>query len=196
MQLYKCEKCGSIFKSRHEYRNPKFCSKKCYQWRVKKAETLKKMSLAKIGKTPWNKGVKMWKDKEHPRGTLGKIGLGKGRKAKDETKKKLRESHLGLKCPLVSREKHWNWQGGITEPNEAFRKSAEYKNWRIKVFERDKYTCQICSKIGGMLHADHIHPFSRNPERRLDIENGRTLCLDCHKKTNTYGGRMLKLKDK
>lgn len=87
------------------------------------------------------------------------------------------------------KEKNPNWQGGITPINEALRKTSEYKLWRLSVFKRDDYTCQICFKRGGKLHADHIKPFSLYPELRLAIDNGRTLCVECHLKTDTHGGK-------
>ena len=46
---------------------------------------------------------------------------------------------------------------------------------------------------GGVLHADHIKPFAFFPSLRFDLENGRTLCVECHKKTPTFGGRCKKL---
>ena len=63
-------------------------------------------------------------------------------------------------------------------------------HWRLAVFERDKYTCQECGCIGGKLNADHIKPLSIFPELALDLENGQTLCVPCHKKTKTYCGRV------
>jgi 5-methylcytosine-specific restriction endonuclease McrA len=40
-----------------------------------------------------------------------------------------------------------------------------------------------------VLQADHIKPFAHHPELRFDVNNGRTLCVPCHRKTDTYGGR-------
>lgn len=107
-------------------------------------------------------------------------------KAKERFKDKTNHPSFGRKRPdLIKR----NWKGGITPLNQIIRHSIEYKLWRIAVFERDKYTCRFCGQIGGKLNADHIKPFSLFPELRFAIDNGRTLCIDCHRKTSTYGGR-------
>lgn len=186
-----CLTCNIEFKSLKHDKNriPKYCNRQCYSKRIVSEETKKKQSAAKIGKKPWNKDVPMWKDRVHPRGTLGK-SIGKGKLVTLETRKKLSLSHIGIKLPHQSKENHHGWKGGITPKNEAIRKSSEYKSWRKSVFTRDSFTCQICSKIGGELHADHILSFAAYPERRFDLNNGRTLCVECHKKTDTYGGKM------
>ena len=67
--------------------------------------------------------------------------------------------------------------------------SAEDREWRQAVFERDKFTCQECGQVGGQLQADHIKSFSEHVELRHELLNGRTLCLACHRKTPTYGWR-------
>ena len=69
----------------------------------------------------------------------------------------------------------------------------ECKEWRKAIFARDNYTCQLCGKCGGTLQADHILPYCTHPELRLDLNNGRTLCVECHKKTPTYGSKVWKL---
>jgi hypothetical protein len=109
-----------------------------------------------------------------------------GQKVSEETKLKLSESHKG--------EKHWNWKGGVTHIHKRIRSSKEYKLWREAVFTRDNYTCIWCgsrSEKGKkvFLHPDHIKPFAYYPELRFAIDNGRTLCIECHKKTETYGGK-------
>mgnify|MGYP007071592533 CR=1 FL=1 len=77
-----------------------------------------------------------------------------------------------------------NWKGGITKDVPRF--TNEYKQWRTSVFERDNYTCVWCGKRGGELEADHKFPQALFPELRFRLDNGRTLCKECHKKTFTY----------
>lgn len=68
--------------------------------------------------------------------------------------------------------------------------SIEYKLWRKSVFERDGYQCIWGGKEhGDRLQADHIKSFAFFPELRFAIDNGRTLCIDCHRKTDTWGQR-------
>ena len=108
-----------------------------------------------------------------------------------DRKEMMARIHKGKKCPFakpphLKGKDHWNWQGGITSESMKIRNSPEYKQWRMEVFLRDRFTCQICGQYGGKLHADHIQPFSKFPELRFDLNNGRTLCFECHKQTDTY----------
>jgi hypothetical protein len=79
---------------------------------------------------------------------------------------------------------HWNWKGGITPENSVIRNSNEYRNWRKAVYQRDDYTCQFCGAYGGKLNAHHIKRFSENVEGRVDVDNGVTLCAECHKRVH------------
>lgn len=88
-----------------------------------------------------------------------------------------------------------NWRGGLQPENAIIRNSFEMKIWRKSVFERDDYTCVLCGIRGVTIHADHIKPFALYPELRLILENGRTLCVPCHRKTDTYGGFKKKKKE-
>jgi len=73
------------------------------------------------------------------------------------------------------------WKGGVSTDNEKQRKCTQFKLWRKSVFSRDNWTCQRCLNRGGILHPHHIKPFFKYPELRFKIENGLTLCFNCHK---------------
>lgn len=110
------------------------------------------------------------------------VNLKKGRKGhlvSIETRKKIANSKRGSKSHF--------WRGGVSKPNELFRETLDYRLWREAIFKRDDWTCIWCNKRGGILNADHIKPFALFPELRLAIDNGRTLCIDCHKTTDSYG---------
>lgn len=109
-----------------------------------------------------------------------------GTKHTEETKKKISLGGVGKQA----KEKNAMWKGGITPINKQIRTSREYKLWRTAVFERDGWTCVWCGAHGVELNADHIKPFALFPELRLAIDNGRTLCVPCHKTTDTYAGRI------
>ena len=167
-----------------------------------------KISNALKGSIPWNKGVKGVKLPPRTKEHSEKIRLAllgrkiKGRKGHKAWNKGLtsetdpRVAQYATKHGLTNRaEKHWNWQGGKTKTGLAIRTSTEYKLWRKSVFERDNYTCVWClqkDEVAGKLNADHIKPFAYYPELRFAIDNGRTLCVDCHKTTDTYGGKCRK----
>jgi len=133
-------------------------------------------------------------DEQRQRGNLKRVGA----KRTSEARKKMSIAHLGKRASVETRKKQslshrgertWSWRGGISPLNKIIRHSVEYRLWRENVFKRDNYTCTICGQRGCRLQADHIKPFSFFPELRFSIENGRTLCEECHKKTETYGAR-------
>ena len=62
------------------------------------------------------------------------------------------------------------------------RARPEMTSWKNFVFNRDKFTCNHCQKVGGKLHAHHKAPYSLFPELRWELNNGMTLCESCHKK--------------
>jgi len=161
------------------------------------------------GQIPWNKGKKRPPFSEEWKKRLSESLKGntcrRGKKTSEETKKKISEALIGKpqskeksrKISLAKKgvpslnqrgENHYNWKGGITPINLQIRHSLEYKLWRTAVFQKDNFTCIWCGdNRGGNLNADHIKQFAYYPELRFAIDNGRTLCRECHKKTYTYG---------
>lgn len=77
------------------------------------------------------------------------------------------------------------------QANESERHTLEYKQWVKSVLKKDGYTCQCCgSSKSGTLIAHHLNGFDNFIEERIDVNNGITLCEDCHKlfhKTYGYG---------
>lgn len=153
-------------------------------------ETKLKISIAKKGTiNTWQKGIKM-SIESRLKMSLAKIGKPSLRKGQTQ-----QAWNKGIKCPERSGANCHLWRGGVTPINHLIRGSIEYKAWRKSVFERDDYTCQgnECGKRGSYLHADHIKPFAFFPELRFDIDNGRTLCITCHRATETYGINAVRL---
>lgn len=203
-----CQICNKEIPKRYtesvkKYNTHVVCSRICYREWIKLPEQRLTCGKSNIG-NKYNLG------KHHTDKTKAIISkTHKGKIISEETREKMSlnrkgiypKSFIGLpvwnkgkKCPHITGEKHHNWKGGATPEYAKIRTSMEYLNWRKDVFHRDCFTCQECGIKNGLgktikLNADHIKPFCLYPELRLDINNGRTLCESCHRKTDTYGMR-------
>ena len=85
-----------------------------------------------------------------------------------------------------SGENHWHW---IKDRSKVKRRRWDNSErvgkiafWRISIFKRDNYTCQICGKYGEKLNAHHIMAWAKYPKLRYEIKNGITMCSRCHRK--------------
>jgi 5-methylcytosine-specific restriction endonuclease McrA len=52
--------------------------------------------------------------------------------------------------------------------------------FRNEIFQRDKYTCQVCGESGKKLNVHHLDGWNWAKDKRFDINNGITLCKECH----------------
>jgi len=86
-------------------------------------------------------------------------------------------------------ENHYNWKGGESLKRVSI--TPGWRKWRKKVYERDKYTCQECGEVGGNLNPHHIKPVALFPNLVFEVDNGITLCRECHKRTDTFGLKMV-----
>lgn len=110
--------------------------------------------------------------------------------------------------PIINRrgKNHWNWQNGKTSLYRRLRKMLEMDNWRVAIFKRDNYTCQMCGAHGGRknpLNAHHLWKFTdilnknkiNTTEQAREcrdlwlLDNGITVCEKCHNKTHSKGGK-------
>ncbi len=128
----------------------------------------------KTGDTPWNKGKK---------------GIQKA-------------WNKGLKG-FLSGNNSPRWKGGISKIDKLCRQLQEYKQWRSDCFERDNWTCMNCKKNNIYLTVHHKKGFSkiikenniknisdsRGCKELWDLNNGITLCEECHKLTDNYKGK-------
>lgn len=142
----------------------------------------------KKGNKPWNKG-KDWvelRGKNHP---------SRNPKHRD----KFLEIWSSAKPNHPKGKNHPMWKGGKTPLIMKIRNSKQYAEWRMKVFERDNFSCFICrDSRGGNLNAHHIELLSKiihknkistfeealNCKDIWDVSNGITLCEKCHPSAN------------
>ncbi len=98
-----------------------------------------------------------------------------GQLASEETRKKLSESRTG--------EKHWNWKSDRTQlsKNEKKHLCGHYKMWMLGVKNRDNWKCQMENEdCSGKLEAHHILSWREYPKLRYHPNNGITLCHAHH----------------
>jgi hypothetical protein len=93
-----------------------------------------------------------------------------------------------------------NPEDRIEPINNQIRNCQKSKDWKYSVLKRDNFCCVKCDSKED-IEIDHIIPFSvirdknniKSLEEALsceelwDINNGRVLCLKCHKETESYG---------
>lgn len=116
-----------------------------------------------------------------------------------DVRKKISESKMG--------ENSSQWKGGISSLMNRIRNCFVYRQWRSDVYRRDCYTCILCGIKDGwskvlkkriLVEVDHYpKKFSdiikeykissleeaENCAELWDINNGRTLCWECHNLT-------------
>lgn len=176
--------------------------------------------MFKKGHTPWNKGKKRPEHAKKMQRLYreGKLGIYKNKEDfTEETKKKISEAckgreawnkgKTGINTGPPKGTKPWNtgkkWSDDMRKKiGEGVRKAYKKKNkgkkkkrngWRMWEWTKDVIArdgeCQVCGSKDN-LEAHHILPKSKFPEKMYDLDNGVTLCHECHLKTDTYGARL------
>jgi len=97
----------------------------------------------------------------------------------ENCKKQLRKYVTGQFGPNSRR-----WDNNILDDERTkSHRAIGLGRWRKYVKERDTHTCQTCGSKEN-LHAHHINNFKEYEELRTDVNNGITLCFECHKSKN------------
>ena len=164
-------------------------------------ETRKKLSELRKGKKHpmFGKHHSEESKKKNSDAHKGRESGMKGKTHSEESKKKNSDAHKGKTASVETRkklselrkgEKHPRWNPNKTDEERLDeRHYPAYYDWRMQVFERDRFTCQKCGDDrGGNLEAHHIEGYSYNKELQVVVENGITFCEKCHKNFHkTYG---------
>lgn len=163
-QIKKCIVCNKEFYVKQSHVKQNYCSRKCAtESKIRNDKISKSMKLnnplfdkktvKKVFKTREKNGVNYTSHSEKFKAMLSKLRMGKNNP---------------------------NYKHGKSKERVRIQGSRKYKKWRKSVFERDNYICQICGQRGGYLEVHHIKSYAENPKLRFDINNGVTLCKNCH----------------
>lgn len=166
-------------------------------------EHRKRLSEAKKGKEPWNKGM-TYKLRAYPERRGVKISDEQRKKiiegmADPRVRKKISESKKGKPSPkrgvplskeqkikvsksrlgkYTGEDNHF-WQGGVSKETYG---ADWHETLRRAIRERDNYTCRLCGKQQGDRAFD-VHHIDYN-KKNCAPNNLITLCRSCHLKTN------------
>lgn len=167
----KCHKAITCYPSQVKY-GKKYCSRKC----VAHPKKFQK------GHKPYGRGLMGHITTEETKEKIRQKRLEFIKNNPDWFKKIKRRNFLGANNP--------NWRGGKK------RKARDYQKkfgkllwkWRNEILKRDGHKCKICGAT-ERLEAHHIIPLSESLLTALMLMNGVTLCRECHKLTDSYGGK-------
>jgi len=173
----KCKNCNSIFhlpESRLEHRSGDFCSKSClseYNTTLKKCENCENNFRIHKSEDRRNRGGGRYCSIE----CVYKSGR------EDSICDNCNEKFTHPKCNRNGKNifctQDCYWEHKFKSGN--LRKKSEYNDWRKSVKDRDNNKCVDCgSEIN--LHAHHIVPISEDKSKAFDLENGVTVCVECH----------------
>ena len=84
-----------------------------------------------------------------------------------------------ISCSALG-ENNGMYNKNLTEEHrDVGRATSIYYQWRLAVLKRDNRTCQYCGSQEDLIN-HHIENYTDNPELRIKVSNGTTLCRICH----------------
>ncbi len=171
----------------------KFCSQKCShkeqkgkkkphspEWEANRLAAIKMSAKIRI----YPKG---WKHTEEAKKKMS-VSIKAAIKLNPE---KTREIAIANLPKDVYGEKNGNWRGGKTKLSKDYMTAncKKYYRWRKFILKRDDSKCKLCDS-SEKLEVHHIIPMSETRLTAFLPMNGITLCLECHKKTDSFGGKV------
>ena len=73
-------------------------------------------------------------------------------------------------------------------PEDLTRESKDYKSWRFRIVNRDKFKCVLCGSL-WQVQAHHVIRWIDDEIKRFDVQNGVTLCTPCHDRHHVGRGQ-------
>lgn len=180
----RCKKCAYKFRVESNTKNYLFCidcgkEKKTY-WQKRSSRC---KSCSQKGIVASEDTRKLWSEQRTGRKcfaeTRKKLSeVGKGREVSLETRTKLSNTKTGLNRSV---EEYQEYLNSIEEEGRREKQGKNYqaKMWSLSVKKRDKFICQKCGSNKNLC-AHHVESWSICPEKRFEVENGLTLCFECH----------------
>lgn len=185
LKEYRCDGCGEFFKSKtHKKLKHIFCSNKCFREWNKGSNNPSYYKGAKIKSIcqTCGKGIEFWKS-SYPNGKkyCSRKCCSENSEWKEKSRKSKTKTFDGVSDKIIKKR---------------LRSCQKYKDWCRKIYERDGFKCTKCGSKKNM-QTHHIIPFSviyeecklmgiKDFSPIFDVDNGETICEDCHKKTDSY----------
>lgn len=171
-KIYSCYKCGGSISGRRQH---SLCLE-CYNKNRPKGENHPRWTGSAIcskcgGKKTHGNHAKFCRGcSEHK----GEKHWNFGRHLSDEVKMKISLSNTGKR---MGEDNH------KYNSNKMIRRTYRfpYQKWRKEILKMDDNSCLMCG-FGPTNIVHHIDPYRDSPDN-LNLDNGITLCGDCHKKT-------------
>ena len=211
--VFHCHNCGKekrVRKANFNYEGRNFCSRKCKdEWQKEglkgnnnpfynKKHTLE--TRLKVSETKKSMNLKGEKAHNYNRQPVICSECGKITYKTQYLIQRSKHHFCSLECHGKWKSKYNvgennpNWNPNLTAAErERGRKYPEYYMFIKKVMERDNFTCDICGfygKWGEGLNVHHLNSYDWDVNNRTNINNGITLCEECHTdfhKMNGYG---------
>lgn len=77
-------------------------------------------------------------------------------------------------------ENHCNYNPNLSDEDRILNRDyLEYFEWRKSVYKKNNYKCVVCNSNKN-INAHHLYNYADYPLLRTSIDNGETLCQECH----------------
>lgn len=84
-----------------------------------------------------------------------------------------------FRLEMLQGEANPNYRPDLPMEERNGKRGYPIERWALSVKRRDNFTCQVCGSKEKLV-AHHLNSYASAKDRRYDIENGVTMCRDCH----------------